>query len=190
MDGIIVGTRHVIAAIGVDSTGEKHLMGLVSGSSENAQVVKDLLRGLIDRGLSMEQEYLFVIGDSQALRFAFEELVRERAHVPRCRTHELRNVLERLPKECVSQTAGIMKAAYKLPARDGMAKLKTHAAWLQSDYPDDSASLPHAGAHARAVDDQHHRESERCCAPCRGPYEALSRCRHGGALGGNRVPGG
>jgi len=55
MDGIIVGTRHVIAAIGVDSTGEKHLMGLVSGPSENAQVVKDLLRWLIDRGLSVVQ---------------------------------------------------------------------------------------------------------------------------------------
>ncbi|MFP3534090.1 transposase, partial [Burkholderia sp. SIMBA_042] len=92
MDGIIVGTRHVIAAIGVDSTGEKHLMGLVSGSSENAQVVKDLLRGLIDRGLSTEQEYLFVIDGSKALRSAIEELFGQRAHVQRCRTHKLRNV--------------------------------------------------------------------------------------------------
>ncbi len=141
MDGIIVGTRHIIAAIGVDSTGEKHLMGLVSGSSENAQVVKDLLRGLIDRGLSTGLEYLFVIDGSKALRSAIEELFGERAHVQRCRTHKLRNVLERLPKECISQTAAIMKAACKLPARDGMAKLKTHAAWLQSDHPDASASL-------------------------------------------------
>lgn len=55
---VIVGARHVIEAIGVGSTGEKHLMGLASGSSENAQVVTDLLRELIERGLSTDQEYL------------------------------------------------------------------------------------------------------------------------------------
>ncbi len=81
MDGIIVGAWHIIAAVGVDSTGEKHLMGLVSGSSENAQVVKDLLRGLIERGLSTDLEYLFVIDGSRALRSAIEELFGERAHV-------------------------------------------------------------------------------------------------------------
>jgi len=141
IDGIIVDSRHVIAAIGVDSTGDKHLLGLASGSSENAQVVKDLLRGLIERGLSTEHEYLFVIDGSKALRSAIEELFGERAHVQRCRVHKQRNVLERLPKECVSQTAAIMKAAYKLPAKEGMAKLKTHAAWLKADYPDASAAL-------------------------------------------------
>ncbi len=202
MDGIIVGTRHIIAAIGVDSAGEKHLMGLVSGSSENAQVVKDLLRGLIDRGLSTDLEYLFVIDGSKALRSAIEELFGERAHVQRCRTHKLRNVLERLPKECISQTAAIMKAAYKLPARDGMAKLKTHAAWLQSNHPDASASLLEGleetftvnelgltPALMRGLSTTNLSESERCCTPCCRPCEALSRCRHGGALGGSRIPG-
>jgi putative transposase len=141
LDGIIVDSRHIIAAIGVDSPGEKHLLGLASGSSENAQVVKDLLRGLIERGLPADREYLFVIDGSKALRSAIEEFFGERAHVQRCRVHKQRNVLERLPKESVSQTAAIMKAAYKLPADDGIAKLKTHAAWLKADHPDASAAL-------------------------------------------------
>ncbi len=34
-----------------------------------------------------------------------------------------------------------MKAAYKLSTDDGIAKLKTHAAWLKADYPDASAAL-------------------------------------------------
>jgi len=42
VDGIIVAKHHLIAAIGVDATGVKHMLGLVSGSSENAKVVKDL----------------------------------------------------------------------------------------------------------------------------------------------------
>ncbi len=79
LDGIIVDSRHIIAAIGVDSPGEKHLLGLASGSSENAQVVKDLLRGLIERGLPADREYLFVIDGSKALRSAIEEFFGERA---------------------------------------------------------------------------------------------------------------
>jgi putative transposase len=34
-----------------------------------------------------------------------------------------------------------MKAAYKLPAKEGMVKLKTHAAWLKTEHPDASAAL-------------------------------------------------
>ena len=50
MDGIIVEQRYILAAIGVDNEGDKHLMGLASGSRENAEVVKDLLRDLSECG--------------------------------------------------------------------------------------------------------------------------------------------
>ena len=112
MDGIIVDQRHILAAIGVDSAGDKHLMGLASGSSENAEVVKDLLRGLTERGLPTDREYLFVVDGSKALRSAIEAVFGERAHVQRCRTHKVRNVIERLPREVASQVAAVMKAAY------------------------------------------------------------------------------
>jgi len=51
VDGIIVARHHLIAAIGVDPTGAKHMLGLASGSSENAKVVKDLLGSLAERGV-------------------------------------------------------------------------------------------------------------------------------------------
>jgi putative transposase len=141
MDGIIVDKRHILAAIGVDSDGGKHLLGLASGSSENAEVVKDLLNGLIERGLPTGREYLFVIDGSKALRAAIEAVFGKRAHVQRCRTHKMRNVTDRLPKEVVSQVSAVMKAAYKLPEKEGLAKLKTQAAWLKTEYPDAAASL-------------------------------------------------
>lgn len=59
----------------------------------------------------------------------------------RCRTHKVRNVIERLPREVASQVAAVMKAAYKLPAEKGLARIKTQAAWLAKDYPDAAASL-------------------------------------------------
>ena len=38
VDGIIVASHHIIAAVGVDAQGNKHVLGLASGSSENAKV--------------------------------------------------------------------------------------------------------------------------------------------------------
>jgi putative transposase len=53
---------------------------------------------LIARGLDAALSYLFVIDGSTALRSEITEMFGQRAQVQRCRTHKLRNVLERLPK--------------------------------------------------------------------------------------------
>ncbi|MCW8177971.1 transposase, partial [Verminephrobacter aporrectodeae] len=84
-----------------------------------AQVVKDLLRRLIERGLDATLSYLFVIDGSKALRSAIDEMFGKQARVQRCRTHKLRNVLERLPKTEAAQTKAVMTAAYKLGAKEG-----------------------------------------------------------------------
>jgi len=64
--------HHVLAAVGVDRKGDKRLLGLSAGSSENAQVVvKDhLLTSFVQRGLAVDVGYLFVIDDGKALRSA------------------------------------------------------------------------------------------------------------------------
>ena len=87
IDGIVVDGHHIIAAVGVDEAGDKHLLGLALGASENAQVVKDLLRRLIERGIDETVSYLFVIDGSKALRSAIDEMFGDRARVQRCRTH-------------------------------------------------------------------------------------------------------
>lgn len=143
IDGIAVEGHHIIGALGVDEVGDKQVLGLAPGASENAQVAKDLLRRLIERGLDPSLEYLFVIDGSPALRSAIEEMFGERAHVQRCRTHKLRNVLERLPKTeaAHAQTKAVMMAAYKLEAKEGIAKMKKQAEWLDREHPDAAASL-------------------------------------------------
>jgi len=141
IDGIVVDGHHIIAAVGVDAAGDKHLLGLALGASENAQVVKDLLRRLIERGLDAAASYLFVIDGAKALRSAIDEMFGQRAHVQRCRTHKLRNVLERLPKTEAAQTKAVMMAAYKLDPKQGMAKMTKQAHWLEREHPDAAASL-------------------------------------------------
>ena len=141
VDGIIVAKHHLIAAIGVDATGVKHMLGLVSGSSENARVVKDLLAGLAERGVDMNLARLWVIDGSKALRSAIEQVCGEAAHVQRCRIHKIRNVTERLPKTRAAQTRWVMAQALKGDAEVGIEKLKAHAKHLKAQHPDAAASL-------------------------------------------------
>ena len=61
--------------------------------------------------------------------------------VQRCRNHKLRNVLGRLPREPQAQTASLMRAAWKMNPREGMAKFHQIAAWLEHDYPEAAAAL-------------------------------------------------
>ena len=141
IDGIVVDGHHILAAVGVDEAGDKQMLGLAPGASENAQVVKDLLRRLVERGLDDKLSYLFVIDGSKALRSAIDQMFGDRAQVQRCRTHKLRNVFERLPKTEAAQTKAVMMAAYKLGPKEGMAKLKKQAEWLEREHPDAAASL-------------------------------------------------
>ncbi len=141
VDGIIVARHHVIAAIGVDSIGTKYMLGLASGSSENAKVVKDLLGSLAERGVDLNVARLWVIDGSKALRSAIDQLCGDAAHVQRCRIHKIRNVTERLPKAKAYQTRWVMVQALKGDADAGIRKLKAHAKHLKAQHPDAAASL-------------------------------------------------
>lgn len=141
IDGIIVDDHHILAAVGVDAEGRKHLLGVAQGSSENAQVAKDLLSSLVERGIGPDRVRQFVIDGSKALRSAIEELFGDQAKVQRCRMHKMRNLTERLPKPIAAQVRAVMHAAYKLPEKDGIAKLKQQAVWVKTEYADAAASL-------------------------------------------------
>ena len=141
VDGIIVAKHHIIAAVGVDQSGAKHMLGIVSGSSENAKVVKDLLGSLAERGVDLNIPRLWVIDASKALRSAIEQRCGDAAHVQRCRIHKLRNVTERLPKAKAEQTRWVMIQALKGDAKAGILKLKSHATHLKAQHPDAAASL-------------------------------------------------
>ena len=141
VDGIIVAKHHIIAAVGVDATGVKHVLGLAPGSSENAKVVKDLLASLRDRGVDLNLPRLWVIDGSKALRSAIEQLCGGSARVQRCRLHKLRNVTGRLPKDQAEQVRWIMTQAFKIDAAKGKQKLKNLARQLQAKHPDAATSV-------------------------------------------------
>src|ERR1044071_3359125 len=141
LDGIIFASHHVLVAIGVDESGKKHLLGLAEGASENGAVAKSLLEDLVVRGVNPSQRRLFVIDGSKALRCAITEVFGLGQPVQRCRVHKVRNVVDHLPDELKVQVKAVMKAAYKLPHQDGVARLKKQAQWLEREHPGAAASL-------------------------------------------------
>jgi putative transposase len=134
IDGIQFGRIHVIVALGVDSQGYKHILGLREGASENAVVVKDLLADIVARGLKAGRRRLFVIDGSKALRKAIDEVFGTDNPVQRCRIHKTRNVFGYLPDERKRDVQSAMRAAFKLDADAGIAKLKKLAEWLRRVY--------------------------------------------------------
>jgi transposase-like protein len=141
IDGIRFGDCHVIVAIGVDSGGYKHVLGLREGSSENSKVAIDLLTDLVARGLKPDRLRLFVIDGSKALRCAIDAVYGPKNPVQRCRNHKVRNVLSYLPDDHKEQAKSTMQAAFCLDADQGKKKLKQLAKWFDQEYPSAASSL-------------------------------------------------
>ena len=141
IDGMHFGDHCVLAAVGVDLEGRKHVLALREGATENAEAAKDLLQHLVDHGIDPKRRRLFIIDGSKALRTAINAVFGAETPVQRCRNHKLRNVLGRLPRQQQAQTASLLRAAWKMNHQDGTAKVRQIAGWLEHDYPDAAAAL-------------------------------------------------
>jgi len=114
IDGIHLGRQVLVVALGLETSGEKHVLGLWQGATENTAVVKELLEDLVARGLNPERRYLFVIDGAKALRAAIERVFGQRAEVQRCQIHKRRNVKEHLPKSAQGDTDRRIRNAYAM----------------------------------------------------------------------------
>lgn len=141
IDGMRFGSHHVISAVGVDGSGHKHVLGIQQGATENAAAVEDLLEQLVARGVDPKAQHLFVMDGAKALRAAINKVFGARHPVQRCRNHKIRNVCERLPEEQKDQVKAAMRASYKLEVKEGMARLRKLADWLEQECPAAANSL-------------------------------------------------
>ena len=141
LDGVIFGEHHVLVAVGVDEEGHKHVLGMAEGASENQAVAKGLLEDVVQRGVRTDRKYLCVIDGSKALRAAIDAVFGVKNPVQRCRQHKIENVMGYLPEHLKEQTKAAMRAAFRLPAKEGMARLEKQAEWLEREYPSAAASL-------------------------------------------------
>jgi transposase-like protein len=142
IDGQRFGEQHILSAVGVDSSGVKHILGIECGATENAAAVKRLLTHLRDHGLPTDRKYMFVIDGAKALRAAIEEVFGTDQPVQRCRNHKIRNVLDELPEEQQGQALNLLRAAWKVKtAEEGEKRLEQLARFVERDYESAARSI-------------------------------------------------
>ena len=141
LDGIELKGRCCVVALGIDTDGVKHPLGLWDGSSENATVAKELLTNLVARGLDLEQGVLCVIDGAKALRKAIAEVLGP-VPVQRCIRHKERNVLDHLPERDRTPVKARLRRAWADDDHDrALSQLQVLAAELERAYPGAAASL-------------------------------------------------
>ena len=132
----------LVAAVGVDETGEKHPLGVVEGATENAVTARALIANLIDRGLDPAVRRLFIIDGSKALATAIRRAFGRDTPIQRCQVHKARNILERLPKSMHASVRSVLRQAWEL---DDAAKaeklLRNLARRLNADWEGVAGSI-------------------------------------------------
>jgi putative transposase len=111
-DGVRMGQYLVVACVGVDLSGRKHVLAIQPGATENERVCRDLIRNLIDKGLDVDGQYLFIVDGSKGLRAAIREKFGKEAVFQRCQEHKIRDVEAYLPFKEREKIRSKMQAAY------------------------------------------------------------------------------
>ncbi len=142
LDGVCLAEHVLIVALGIDTDGRKHVLGLVEGSTESEGVCRSLLRNLIDRGLKVERARLFVIDGSKGVRKAIRSVFGGWALVQRCQVHKLRNVLDHLPEGKRAWMRAAIRRAWAAETADkARRKLRGLASQLEETHPGAAGSL-------------------------------------------------
>jgi transposase-like protein len=142
MDGTHVGDHVLVVAIGIDSEGEKHVLGVREGTTENAAVCSSLLSDLVGRGLDAGVKRLFVIDGGKGARKAIHDVFGSLALVQRCQVHKERNVLDHLPERDKSRVRAELRRAWKSDDQQtAVRRLHALARQLESAHPGAAASV-------------------------------------------------
>jgi transposase-like protein len=120
LDATFLKVRHqgrvvsmaVVIAIGVRETGEREVLGLDVGPSEDGAFWLQFLRGLVARGLTGVQ---LVVSDAhQGLKGAIAAVL-QGSSWQRCRVHFVRNALALVPKSAAQMVATTIRTAFAQP---------------------------------------------------------------------------
>jgi putative transposase len=142
LDGIELKGRCCVVALGIDTDGVKHPLGLWDGSTENATVATTLLSNLTGRGLDVDHGVLVVLDGGKALRKAVNDVFGVHTPVQRCVRHKERNVLDHLAEHQRDTVRRRLRTAWALEDHDAaLERLQVLASELTRPDPGAAASL-------------------------------------------------
>jgi len=142
IDGIAFRDHTILIALGIDSDGHKHVLGLREGTTENSRVAQALLRELLERGLDAARARVFVIDGSKALRRAIHKVFDRIGIVQRCQIHKRRNILGHLPEALHASVDKVLAEAWgSSDAKLAERRLRNLADSLEREHPGAAASV-------------------------------------------------
>lgn len=134
-----VVSRAVVVATGVTATGDREVLGVEVGDSEDGAFWTAFLRSLRARGLGGVQ---LVISDHHLGLKAAIASVFVGSSWQRCRVHFMRNVLARVPKASAEMVAASIRTIFAQPdAAHVRTQLTEIAGMLATQFPDVATML-------------------------------------------------
>lgn len=143
LDGVQLGAHQILVALGLTAAGEKQVLGLREGDSENSAVCGALLEDLVARGLSTESGLLAVVDGGKGWAAGIARVFGARVLVQRCVVHKARNVLDKLPQTAQRRVKRALATAWTdpNPARAEQHLRRLADALQQEGYGEAAASL-------------------------------------------------
>lgn len=140
LDIVEIGRHPLVVAVGVDAGGAKRVLGMRLAGTDPAPAIEDLLRDLVQRGLSLHRRRLFVTDGSPLLRDQVVKVFGWDTVVQACRRHLQREVLAHLPGRADRDQAGAtFNEAWERGADDGQRLLAGLADGFERDGHDTAA---------------------------------------------------
>jgi putative transposase len=128
IDGTPFGDQQLITALGVTVHGQKLVLGVRQGATENATIIQQLLADLQERGVDFEVPRLYVLHGGKALFAGVRRAAGKAAIVQRCQIHKIRNVIGHLPEQHHGHVRQRLYCAYNMreyaDARRGLDLLR------------------------------------------------------------------
>lgn len=115
MDGKTFAGDQIVIAMGVTTTGEKRILGLVQTATENRRACASFLREIEERGFRAPDGLLAVLDGAKGLRAAVKDVFGEKVTIQRCQWHKRENVLSYLSKSDQPTWKRKIEAAYRHP---------------------------------------------------------------------------
>ena len=204
IDGLHVGDHVLVAAIGVDGNGDKHVLAVVEGATENTVVVQALLDNLLARGLDPTLPRLFIVDGAKAS--AKRSATPSVWPPPSSAARSTRAVTSSSACPCIC-----MRASRRRSVRPGTRTTQTRpngccatwpgvwsmrnrasraASWRGWTRSSPSSARPAARTPALACLHQHHRERARHGASGHPQRQTLEERRDGAQMDRRRLAGG
>jgi putative transposase len=123
-----------VVAVGVTTSGERRVLGVDCGPSEDEAFWTRFLRGLVKRGL---RGVRLVVSDAhEGLRSAIAKVL-SGTQWQRCRVHFMRNLLSTVPRAAQETVAAFVRTIFYQPDHaSALAHLTDVAAMLRERFPD------------------------------------------------------